>query len=210
MQIYIDESGNLGTAGDFFTIACIIPHKSQARRIKKVIRKSCIKFGEGDCALLEIKTFKLSLPQKQDLLNRLCAKDDFSCSYVVAHKKHLEPKILEDKNVCYNYLLSHLLGRIVKTATEDIQVILDNHSIKVASLHSLADYIKILAYTKWGYKGKITFEYQDSKSHYALQAADVIANIVYGRYSYNKLHHYAYLEPFFTHRIQFPYKKFGT
>lgn len=209
MQLHIDESGNLGKSGNFFVIASLIPTPLNPRRIKGVFRKSCIKYGNKNKPLEEIKAFNLTFPQKQDLLKRLCIKDDFSVSYIVAEKKYLEPKILVDKNICYNYLASHLFKRIIKGASEDIQVILDNHSIKVKSLNSLADYIKIEAYTKWGFKNKITFEYQDSKSRYVLQAVDTASNIIYGRYEHNKKHLFQMMESFFRHRIEFPYQKFS-
>jgi len=210
MQIYIDESGNLGRKGKFFVIASVIPDKNKAKRLKKIIKRSCIKFKVGNCALPEIKTSKLTFPQKQYILNRICDKNDFSCSYIVAEKRHLDSRILNDKNICYNYLISHLLGKIIKSTKEkEIQVILDNHSIKVASLHSLAEYIKILAFTNWKYKGSITFSYEDSKSHYILQVADVLANVIYGKYTYGYDHFYKLLEGSIKYRIHFPYKKFG-
>jgi hypothetical protein len=210
MQIYIDESGNLGRKGKYFVISSVIPKKDKAKRLKRIIKKSCVRFKVGNCALPEIKSSKLTFVQKQYLVNRICEKSDFSCSYIVAEKRHLESRILNDKNICYNYLISHLLGKIIKSAkTEEIQVILDNHSIKVTSLHSLADYIKIQAFTKWGYKGKISFSYEDSRSHYVLQVVDVLANVIYGRYTYKFKHFYKVLEKLFEYRIHFPYKKFG-
>ena len=210
MQLYIDESGNLGTTGRFFVIACLNPTTTIPRRIKSVIRKSCIKFGTTGQPLEEIKGFKLKFTEKQELLNRLCFRDDFLFSYIVAEKKHIQPQIISDPNLCYNYLASHLFKRIIKGTTDDIQIVLDNHSIKVKSLNSLADYIKIQAYTKWGYTGKITFGYQDSKNHYCLQAVDLISNVVYGKYEHNKQHLYGQLSNFMKHSIEFPYQKFNT
>lgn len=137
-------------------------------------------------------------------------KDDFSCSYIVADKKHLSHRLLEDKNVCYNYLISHLLKPILKGSTEDIEVILDNHSIKVTSFNSLKDYIKIEAYTKWNFDKNITFKYMDSKKSKNLQAIDIISNTIHQRYMYEKLHLYHLIEKKFIHRIRFPYRKFKT
>jgi len=44
MQIYIDESGNLGKKGRFFIIAALIPERS--RRIVNIIKRYCIKLGK--------------------------------------------------------------------------------------------------------------------------------------------------------------------
>lgn len=210
MQLYIDESGNLGTAGRFFVITSLSPSKANPKRIKKVMRRACVRFGQPNVPLEEIKGFNLSFVKKQELLNLLCSKDDFNFSYIVADKKYLEPKIIVDQNICYNYLANHLLKRIIKGASEDIQVILDNHSIKVKSLYSLADYIRIQAYTSWEYKGNISFEYKDSKSHYALQAVDIISNVVYGRYEHKKTHLFDMLSTFLKYPLEFPYQKFNT
>jgi hypothetical protein len=207
MQIFVDESGNLGKKGDYFVIACIIPENCP--RIKHIIKNSCVKFG-GVKPLKEIKTTLLNFPQKQDILNRLVTSKDFSCSYIVTKKKHIQPKLLVDNNICYNYLASHLFKQIiVKNKTENIQVFMDNHTVKVASLNSLEDYIRIEAYTKWGFVGQISFSYHDSKTVSALQAADIISNVVYGKYTYAKRHGlYDQLEAHFEHRIKFPYDKF--
>lgn len=208
MQLFIDESGNLGKKGRFFVIAGLIPQKP--KRIANIIKRCCVKFGKPDDALDELKGHCLSFPQKQKILERLNKKEDFRCSYIVADKKYLSSKLLEDKNVCYNYLASHLFKSILKGTDEDIQIILDNHSIKVASVNSLKDYIKIEAYTRWGFNNKMIFGYMDSKMSKNLQAIDVISNVIYQRYTYNKTHLYNIIDNKFAHRIKFPYKKFNT
>jgi len=208
MQIYLDESGNLGKKDRFFVIAILIPEKPN--RIKNIIKGCFLKFRKPNDILEEIKGHNLSFSQKQEILQKLNKKDDFHCSYIVADKKHLSQRLLEDKNVCYNYLASHLFKLVLKGTNEDVQAILDNHSIKVASINSLKDYIKIEAYTKWGFDKKITFEYSDSKMNKNLQAIDVITNVIYGRYTYNKTHLYNLIDSKFIHRIKFPYDKFNT
>ena len=209
IQIYIDESGNLGTGGGrFFVITALIPQNP--KRIKNIIKRVFVRFYSGQTAINEIKGFYLKWEQKQEILNLLKSKDDFTCSYIVADKKHLTPEILNDKNICYNYLANFLFKPLVKGATGDIQVILDNHTVKVASINSLQDYIKIEAYTKWGFKGKMTFEHKNSKDYKNLQAVDVLSNIIWQRYSYDKEHLYNLIEKHFLHRIQFPIGKFKS
>ncbi len=207
-EIYIDESGNLGKKARFFVVAASIPQNP--KRIKNIIKRSCVKLGSPSRTLDEIKASILTFPQKQNILTKLNSKDDFTCSYVVADKNHLKPRIIQDKNVCYNYLISHLLKPIIKGTNENIQIILDNHTVRVTSFNSLKDYIRIEAYTKWGFNNDIIFEYRDSKEYKNLQAIDLMANTIYGRYNYNKMHLYNILNSKFLHRIRFPYRKFGT
>lgn len=208
MLIYIDESGNLGKDGRFFVIAALMP--SNSKRIKNLVRHAFVKYCSVNRLLTdELKGSLLTFPQRQDFLKRLCNKDDFRCSYIVADKKHLLPRILQDKNICYNYLTSHLLKPLLRSASEDVHIIFDNHTIKVASINSLADYIKIEAYSKWGFTHNLTITYQDSKSHLNLQAVDMLANTIYGKYHYRKQHLYNLLVAHFGRKIRFPYDKFG-
>lgn len=209
MQIYIDESGNLGVDGRYFVIAAILP--SNPKRVKNLVKNCCLHIGKETGTIpVELKGSDLSLPQRQNFINRLISKDDFSCSYIVADKNHLLPKILEDKNVCFNYLASHLLKPILKGLSEDAQIIFDNHTVKVTSLNSLEDYIKIEAYTKWGFQHDLSIEFKDSKNYRNLQAVDVLSNTIYRKFDKNVNYPYDLLLPKFGYKVRFPFQKFGT
>lgn len=208
MQIFVDESGNLGTSGRYFVLTALIPQNPN--RIKNIMKGSCLKFGVAGQPLEEIKGCKLSFPQKQDVSQKLNAKDDFTCSYIVADKKHLNSRVFSDKNLCYNYLANFLFKPIIKGASEDIEIMLDNHTTKVASVNSLKDYIKLKAWTEWGFTKEIKFTYEDSKNCYNLQAVDFMSNIVYQHFSYSKPHIYNLIRGHYLHCIRFPFMKFGT
>ncbi len=208
MRIFIDESGNLGSSGRFFVIAALVPNN--LKRIKNLVRNCCTEFAsQGVPALKELKAYDLKFPQKQNFLNRLIRFDDFTCSYIVADKKHIETRVMQDKNICYNYLSSHLLKPILKGATEDIEIFFDNHTTKVASTNSLAEYIKLQAYTTWGVQHNVEVHYCDSHRMYCLQAIDIIANSINSKYNYNHPHFYTLLESKFNHRVRFPSQKFN-
>ena len=78
------------------------------------------------------------------------------------------------------------------------------------SKNSLEDYIRIEAITKWGFIHNITFEYKDSKDVKNLQAVHLIANTVYGHYTYQKEHLYKIIGNKFIYPIKFPQNKFNT
>lgn len=206
MQLYLDESGNLGRSGKYFVIACLRP--GNPKRIRNLIRRCCVKHGENGSPLEEIKGSLLGTDQKQDVINRLKRVDDFSCSYIIAEKKFIERKLLDDNNLAYNYLCSYLFKPIIKSSSEDIDVILDNHNVKVNSLNSLQDYIKLKAIVEWDFNKNIKFEYQDSKRCRNLQAVDLISNVVYGKYTYGTNHLFNLLGNSIKHKIEFPYNKF--
>jgi hypothetical protein len=199
---FIDESGDLGTKGRYFIITLLASQKG--RRISNFMRKFCAKNS-----LQEVKASQLSFPQKQFIFNKLCSANDYTISYIVADKFNIDnKKILEDKNLCYNYLFSFLVKKTVKSTQEDITLLLDNHSTKVKSINSLADYIKIKAFTQWGFTHDLSISYVDSKNSKIVQATDVVSNAIYAKYTYGKNHFYSKLT--ISESIKFPYSKFGS
>lgn len=206
MKIFIDESGNLGRLGRFFVISAFVPDNS--KRIVNIFRRSCVKFSKKRKPLEEIKGSNLSFVEKQEILNKLLKKDDHFVSYVIADLKYIEPKILYDKNICYNFLCNFLFKSLLQNTNEDINVLIDNRTIKVASINSLSDYIRTEAYSKWNFKHDIFFSYMDSKRSKNLQAADLMANIIYQKYTHKKNHLYKKLK--IQNSILFPLRKFGS
>ena len=111
-DVYVDESGDLGTNGErFFVIALIVAQKQE--RIKNIVKHFCSAHG-----IREIKASSLDFPKKQDLLNKLVSVDDHSISYIVVDKKHIsKTKLFEDKNLIYNYIFQHLIKPIIKNGS---------------------------------------------------------------------------------------------
>lgn len=210
MNIFIDESGNLGKSGKYFVIAALIPYDARARkRIKNLIKNGCVSYAEEGEVLDEIKGKNLTVEQLQNLMNNFTRNKDFDCGYIIAEKEHLIEKFKQDKNLCFNYLLKILLKPIFENIKEDVIVIVDNRTIKVGSVNSLEDYIRLTAFTEWGFEHKIDFEYCDSKEVKCLQAVDVISNSVYSKYTYQQPAIYNMFSDFIKYRQHFPFKKFG-
>ncbi len=197
---FIDESGDLGTKGRYFVITLLAPQKS--KRISNFMRRFC-----AMNSIQEVKASQLSFSQKQSIINKLCSANDYTISYIVADKSNIDKKILEDKNLCYNYLFSFLVKKTIKSTREDITLLLDNHSTKVKSINSLADYIKIKAYTQWGFVYNLDIHYVDSKRSKIVQATDLVSNAIYAKYTYGKDYFYGMLT--ISETIKFPYNKFG-
>ncbi len=201
-KIYIDESGNLGEQGRFFVIAAIVVIKGN--RIKNILKRFC-----AEKKIEEIKNRVLTFPDRQHILDLLCKGDDHYISYICLDKHKIrEKKLFEDKNVLFNYLLSHLLRPIVKRNLScSINICIDNRSLKVTSTHSLADYIKTKAYGEWEYNKELAVHYVDSKTVKLIQAADIAAGVVFDKYKLGIEHFYQKL--FIKDSIKFPYKDFN-
>lgn len=202
ITVFVDESGNLGQKGDrYFVIATIVPQRS--KRIVNFMKDFCVEHN-----LKEVKASILTFPQKQHIFNRLTSANDYTVSYIVADKKNIDnQKLFQDKNLLYNYLFSFLIKKTIKSANEDVRILLDNHSTKTRSVNSLCDYIKIKAFTEWNFKYNLHIGYIDSKNSKMIQTVDVIANAIYARYLYGKQHFYSMLT--ISESIKFPQSKFG-
>ena len=209
MKVYIDESGNLGLKDRYFVITALIPHNERSEKsIKNLIKryhvKLCIPKGYD-----EIKASKLSFPEKQNLLNTLTKSREYTVNYIVVDKYHIAKKLFKEKNVCYNYIASHLIQRILENCQEDIHIIIDNHSTKVTSANSLCDYIKARAFGDWGFEYNIRIDFSDSKLVKGLQAVDLLSNPIYAKYNYGTDHLFNINSKNYVHKIKFPHIRFG-
>lgn len=182
-------------------IAFITPQKG--KRIANFMKSFC-----AENSLDEIKAFQLSFIQKQELFNKLNFANDYSVSYIIADKHNIEKtKLFHDNNLLYNYLFSFLIKKTIKSAREDVCILLDNRSIKTKSINSLCDYIRIKAITEWGFRHNLQISFVDSKNSKTIQAADLIANAIFTKYSFNKSHFYETL--IISESIHFPQEAFG-
>lgn len=200
LKVYVDESGNLGRNKGYFVIAMIFPHNPN--RLKNIIREFCARHS-----LIEVHATELDFPQKQFLINKLIRQTDYEIHYIVLDKTQVKnTKLYKNNNLLFNYLFSLLVKDFVISHNRDICFILDNRTVKVASLNSLADYIKIKAFTEWGHTKEIKLEYRDSKDSLSLQVSDLVANSIWRRYYWNLPDFYNKLN--IVKSIQFPHNLF--
>ena len=201
MELFVDESGNLGKKDRYFVIAFVL--SVNKKRIKNFVKRFCAK-NDYD----EVKASKLSFPEKQKLIMKLFKIKDNKISYITVDKyKISSQRLWNDKNILFNYLFKFLIKDIVSNTKEDINIHVDEHTIKVSSINSLQDYLRIQAYTEWGFSYNLNIIFTDSKNSKLIQVADLAANIIYARYNYNRSHLYNLLN--ISESIKFPYKKFG-
>ena len=210
INIYLDESGNLGRGGDFFTIAGVVyDNKKGLNRLKRIVKKECLRLSGSSTPLDELKFHDLNFTDRQRILNRFTCRDDHSIHYIVARKPKLT--LLQqgrEKNLVYNFLAGLLVCRIVRQYSDDISICFDQRSTKVTSLSSLKDYILVKAYTTCGFNHKITVEQCDSKSVYNLQVADIFAGAINGSYMRTNNHMIDIIRPRIVTSIQFPHDAF--
>lgn len=200
VQVFIDESGNLGRNEGYFVISMLVLQKP--KRIKNIIKNFC-----SYHQLVEVHAADLDFPKKNYLINKLIRQNDYEVHYIVVDKMMVqEKKLFESNNLLFNYLFSFLVKDIFQSNKDDVFLHLDNRTQKVSSLNSLKEYISIKAYTDWGFTKNLNLEYFDSKSCKAVQMADLVANAVYRKYHWGKSDFYNRLK--IKKSINFPVNKF--
>jgi len=201
MEIFIDESGNLGKKGRYFVITMV--HLLKKKRIKNFLRNYAIKKGVG-----EVKGDVMEFSDRQSLLQKLSSKDDYFVSYIVLDKKNLaNKKLFEDKNILFNYLCKFLFKKTIKNCQEDVTLYFDNRTVKVRSGNSLMDYLRTEAYTTWNFQKNLNVVYCDSKTNYCIQMIDIISNTIYRKYTNGHEHFYNMLN--INESIRFPQATFN-
>jgi hypothetical protein len=213
--LIFDESGNLGSSGRYFVIACIDTNNYKA--LHNIMHK---KLGLAKKMFFELSSLHSNEIKAKDAypcikyhILECIARKDVQISYIVADLHHVKPSLLKDKNIFYNYLMKLLIERLVSTGDNGkvINIICDNHTTKVASANSFSDYIKLFLLYEKEYDIQLNIKYMDSddKNAYIVQAADYVANALYGYYEYGDKLYYGR----FVHKLKnvllFPRKLFG-
>lgn len=210
INVFLDESGNLGNGGEFFTIAAVVFSQPKGEvRLKRLMKKSCLDYSPTSKPLRELKANALSFPQKQDILKKIATRADHEIFYITAQKKHVT--MLQqgrDKNLVYNYLAGILTLEIIKKYNDDICLKFDQRTTKVASMNSLKDYIKLKAYTTGNFQHSLAVGQYDSHSMYNLQTADILAGTINGSYARQNRHLLGIIEQRLEAKIEFPIAKF--
>lgn len=200
LKIFVDESGNLGLNEGYFVIAMLNP--SNSKRIKNIIKRFCAQH-----TVEEAHACHLLFPDRQFLVDKLNQEKDYSVAYIVVDKMMVNNEALfKSNNLLFNYLFSFLVRDIFKENSDNIAICLDNRNQKVASVNSLSEYIKIKAYTSWGFTKEVTFEYCDSRDVKALQMVDLIAHCIFKKYTSKKEDPYNKLN--ISKSIKFPAERF--
>ena len=116
----LDESGNLGRKGKYFTIACI--ETNNTKPLNNVMKKATLKVKQNfprfeGCR--EIKCSEANPVIKDYILRKITSKDNSSIRYIVADKEHVKSELLGDENLLYNFMLQLLIAPIARRKKVD-------------------------------------------------------------------------------------------
>lgn len=211
--LIFDESGNLGSQGRYFVIACIdtFEYKALHNIMKTKLGKAKQIFPNVISHSHEIKAAD-ALPAIKHHIMECIVKKNVAVSYIVADLWHIEKRLLEDKNILYNFLARILLDCLISSSDTKINILCDNKTVKVSSANSFSDYIKTRYIYDWQlYQLELNVKYLDSddRNAFSIQAADYVANALYLNYEYKNSNYKNILQPIIKYAIHFPSKKFG-
>jgi hypothetical protein len=89
VEVFIDESGNLGKNGKYFVIAAVVcPEDKSRTRLKRIFRKACLDYSSTNTPLREVKASEQSFDNLQELLNKVALRPDHELFILVVEKKH--------------------------------------------------------------------------------------------------------------------------
>ena len=221
VNLYIDESGNLGTGmGRYFLICALEVDPTLKNAISKRAGRVICRFKQKNDIpkITELKGSRLKDDDRLELLDKILFKG-IKVRYIVLDLKQTTMLLAksDDKNACFNYLIQLIVKRIVEEYkdVEKINLYLDNRSVKIGNRLSLKPYLynKLVLEqleTKNNVK-RIEFDinYFESESCYLIQWADIVANSLYKKYNSNNEKFYAKIKPYIVYESIFPSKKFG-
>lgn len=221
VNLYIDESGNLGAGmGRYFLICALeIDSNNKSSMVKRAGRVICrFKIKYNISKSTELKGFSLNQERRNEILDKILFKG-IKIRYIVLDLKQTTMLLekSDDKNACFNYLIQLLIRQIIKESPniDKINLCLDNRSVKIGNRLSLKPYLynKLVLEqleTKSDVK-RIEFDikYLESESCYLIQWADIIANSIYKKYNSNDEQYYNKIKPYVVFETKFPSRYFG-
>lgn len=221
INLYIDESGNLGSGmGRYFLICALEIDKKNAKAISKragrVINR--YKINKGINKTSELKGWSLKANDRLCLINSIIFKN-VKIRYVVLDKNNTTMilKKSDDKNACYNYLIQLIVKNIIKDYKDikEININMDNRTVKIGNRLFLKPYLYNKLVIEQLEKKKniksISFNinYYESNNNYLIQWADIISNSLYKKYNSNDETFYKVLKKKIVYQSKFPSKRFG-
>jgi hypothetical protein len=216
--VYIDESGNFGSRGRYFTIAGTVidgnkqVRQKELRKIKKVLHDAKLHNSECISSNGELKAANISIDERATFLQRITNKANFSVNYITVDLKHAMDRLLHEQNIFYNYLTSYVIRPIVQDDSEltNLCIILDMRNSAVKRSRNFDDYIKTKIWTEWqAWNVDVEIMYVESQTSVGIQLADFTSNAINGYFLSKNDNLVNIIRPNIISRQNFPYKKFG-
>lgn len=220
MNIYIDESGDLGWtfnrpnrnggSSRYITISGLMIDPDEEKHIKRFIKEIYKKYNLTP--KIEKKGANFSNDHSRFItsqLNKIINKcPSFRIISITAYKPNIFDALRRDKNIFYNYMLGLLLKEKIVNY-EAVTINIDARTIKVSHGDSFPDYIKTQTWGN-GHDMDIECNFVDSSHNQMIWFADWYSNFVWRHYedsqsdSYNLLTTNPAITVFLENKLFFP------
>ena len=220
MQVYIDESGDLGfgnKASKYFIMTALIVrnHKQIKRCITKIRKQKLpekiyeINFRvQGKLYFPYNKKYKKIDELKWHNSSKTIKRRTIECvsntendvTYAVLRKEQVKKELRDKPQIIYNYLCGSLLSKIIASykikGTVDVIVDKSLHGLRRENFDQYITWRTLMA----NHEGNLRINppniiHKDSKQDPCIQAVDFIAGAIHHRYRENDNFYYKLIEP---------------
>lgn len=197
MQVYFDESGDLGWtfhkpykhggSSRYLTIAFLFIDESLKHIPKRIMRTLYRKRKRARSK--ELKGSQLKDDEKEhfiiEIQKMLNKNPAIKLAAITVKKENVFNYIREDKNLLYNYMTKLIIPDYIKKFKK-VDMFPDPRSIKVKSANSLKDYLQTFLWFELRVETKLYKYSITSDNNLNIQFSDVLANIIWESYEYQK------------------------
>ncbi len=205
MNVYIDESGDLGFTFDkpfrkggssrYLTISFLLTPKELSCLPKRIVRKLYNRRRQS--TKVELKGAQLTPSEKAYFSNKaaelVARHPEIKIYAITVNKRTVKEPIRWDYSKLFNYINRLVLLDRIKQES-NITFIPDKRSVKARNGNSLADYLQAELWFGADSKTIIENKPQESKKILNLQFIDWIGHIVWARYEDNDVEAYNILK----------------
>jgi len=191
MQIYLDESGDLGWNFDtpyrsggssrYLALAFLFLPQKHRNNPKRLIRDLYNKYRWSG----EKKAGSATISQKIQFCKKaatmLQKNNEIKIDVIIVNKVNVQSHIQSDPNKLYNYMAGLVIPHYVGER-KSVEFIPDKRSVKVKSGNSLTDYIQVKLWFDHNCETKIINNPCESHKNYNLQFVDWTAHCAWWKF----------------------------
>lgn len=214
MNVYLDESGDLGWAFDkpyrhggssrYMTIAFVACPPEKKYLLRRIVVDVYKKTKTNP--KIELKGSSLTVGDKcfyaEKVRKLVSMNPDIYIGAITVNKSRVQQHIRKDGNKLYNYMIRLAVLPNIKNE-QSVNLIRDNKTIKVQSGNSLIDYLQTVLWFDMECSTKIVDFPSDSKKVKNLIFIDWMNNLIWGRYEDNNVEPYNILRNVITSKKLF-------
>ncbi len=202
MQVYLDESGDLGWklsapfryggSSRYLCLAFLILPKIHHKLTRGVITAMYQKYGWKDEKKSSTADPSMKLEFARAVVSLLASHPEIKIDCIIANKEKVATHIRNDPNKLYNYMCRLVVPGYVKGLPQ-FEFIPDKRSVKVESGNSLSDYLQTHLWFDCSCSCRLINRPAESARNYNLQFVDWIANSVWANFESGKSEAYKIL-----------------